>query len=90
MRDLLAYLSTLNGVSIGPLKQAETAVTKQQVDAVEHPVKGDWPNYNGTTDGNRNSALDQINGKNVVKLQLRWAYPSDRSRSGARRRPFGR
>jgi PQQ-dependent dehydrogenase (methanol/ethanol family) len=74
-RDLLAYLSTLNGVSVGPLKLAETAVTKEQVDAVAHPAKGNWPNYNGTTDGNRNSTLDQINVKNVAKLQLQWAYP---------------
>src|ERR1019366_9324149 len=74
-RDLLAYLSTLNGVGVGPLKQAQTAVTKEQVDAVAHPAKGNWPNYNGTTDGNRNSGLDQINLKNVAKLQLQWAYP---------------
>jgi PQQ-dependent dehydrogenase (methanol/ethanol family) len=74
-RDLLAYLSTLNGVGVGPLKQVETAVTKEQVDAVVHPAKGNWPNYNGTTDGNRHSELDQLNVKNVAKLQLQWAYP---------------
>jgi PQQ-dependent dehydrogenase (methanol/ethanol family) len=74
-RDLLAYLSTLNGVGVGPLKQAEAAVTKEQVDAVAHPARGNWPNYNGSTDGNRNSGLDQINLKNVGKLQLQWTYP---------------
>ena len=74
-RDLLAYLSTLNGVGVGPLKQAQVAVSKEQIDAVAHPAKGNWPNYNGTTDGNRNSALDQINVKNIAKLQLQWAYP---------------
>ncbi|MDP9052381.1 MAG: PQQ-binding-like beta-propeller repeat protein [Acidobacteriota bacterium] len=74
-RDLLAYLSTLNGVNAGPLKQSQVPVTKQQVDAVAHPAKGNWPNYNGTTDGNRNSELDQINLKNVAKLQLEWTYP---------------
>jgi PQQ-dependent dehydrogenase (methanol/ethanol family) len=73
-RDLLAYLSTLNGVGVGPLKQAEAAVAQAAIDAVAHPANGNWPNYNGTTDGNRNSGLDQINLKNVAKLQLQWAY----------------
>ncbi len=73
-RDLLAYLSTLNGVGVGPLKQAEALVTQEQVEAVAHPAKGNWPNYNGAADGNRNSALDQINVSNVAKLQLQWAY----------------
>lgn len=74
-RDLLAYLSTLNGVGVGPLKQAEAPITNQQVDAVAHPANGNWPNYNGSTDGNRNSGLDQIGLKNVAKLQLEWSYP---------------
>ena len=39
-----------------------------------HPAKGDWPNYNGTLDGNRNSALDQINQQNVAKLAAQWVY----------------
>ena len=73
-RDLLAYLSSLNGVGVGPLKQAEAAVPQEDIDAVAHPAKGNWPNYNGTADGNRNSALDQINLKNVAKLQLQWTY----------------
>jgi PQQ-dependent dehydrogenase (methanol/ethanol family) len=74
-RDLLAYLSTLNGVGVGPLKQAETAIPQAAIEAVAHPAKGNWPNYNGTTDGNRNSGLNQINLKNVAKLQLQWTYP---------------
>ena len=36
--------------------------------------KGDWPTYNGTLDGNRNSSLDQVNLSNVSKLQLQWIY----------------
>jgi PQQ-dependent dehydrogenase (methanol/ethanol family) len=74
-RDLLAYLSTLNGVGVGPVKEAQAPVTRQQVDAVVYPAKGNWPNYNGTPDGNRNSPLDQIDQKNVAKLQLKWTYP---------------
>jgi PQQ-dependent dehydrogenase (methanol/ethanol family) len=74
-RDLLAYLSTLNGVGVGPIKGDAAPVAQEQVEAVAHPAKGNWPGYNGTPDGNRNSALNQINLKNVRKLQLQWAYP---------------
>ena len=64
-RDLLAYLATLIGVGVGPLKQAQPPVAPTDITAVQHPAKGNWPNYNGTLDGNRNSPLDQINGTNV-------------------------
>ena len=73
--NLLAYLSTLNGVRVGALKDAEAPVDKPEIDAVEHPAKGNWPSYNGTLDGNRNSPLDQINSGNAAKLQLQWVYP---------------
>ncbi|HEY4380651.1 MAG TPA: PQQ-binding-like beta-propeller repeat protein [Acidobacteriaceae bacterium] len=73
-RNLLAYLATLNGVGVGALQQAQAAVPVPDVAAVEHPAQGNWPNYNGTLDGNRNSALSQINAKNVSKLQLQWTY----------------
>jgi PQQ-dependent dehydrogenase (methanol/ethanol family) len=74
-RNLLAYLSTLNGVGVGALKTAQANVTQADVAAVAHPAKGNWPSYNGTVDGNRSSPLDQINTKNVSKLQLQWMYP---------------
>jgi PQQ-dependent dehydrogenase (methanol/ethanol family) len=74
-RNLLAYLSTLKGVGVGALKQAEAPTAKPEIDAVEHPAKGNWPSYNGTLDGNRNSPLDQINLTNASKLQLQWTYP---------------
>lgn len=73
-RDLLAYLSTLTGAGVGPVKEAAT-VTPAQVAAVAHPAKGNWPNYNGSPDGNRNSPLDQINQKNAARMQLQWTYP---------------
>jgi PQQ-dependent dehydrogenase (methanol/ethanol family) len=73
-RNLLAYLSTLTGVGVGPLKESQPPVAAAQIDAVQHPGKGNWPNYNGTLDGNRNSMLDQINLKDVAKLQLQWTY----------------
>lgn len=74
-RNLLAYLSTLNGVGVGALKQAEAPAAKPAIDAVEHPAKGNWPSYNGTLDGNRSSPLDRINLTNASKLRLQWTYP---------------
>jgi PQQ-dependent dehydrogenase (methanol/ethanol family) len=74
MRDLLAYLSTLNGVGAGPARTVQGSIPQADVDAVAHPGKGNWPNYNGAEDGNRNSALDQIDRKDVSKLQLQWDF----------------
>jgi PQQ-dependent dehydrogenase (methanol/ethanol family) len=74
-RDLLAFLSRLSGVGVGPLPGPATAATPAEIDQVEHPKKGDWPTYNGTLDGNRYSTLDQINRQNVSKLQLQWTFP---------------
>ena len=34
----------------------------------------DWPSYNGETRGNRYSALNQINRKNVAKLAPKWVF----------------
>ena len=74
-RDLLAYLSTLTGTGVGALKEAVPAASKAETDAVSRPRKGDWPSYNGSLDGNRDSPLEQINASSVSKLQLQWMYP---------------
>jgi PQQ-dependent dehydrogenase (methanol/ethanol family) len=76
-RDLLAYLSTLNGVGIGPSRVAQAAATPAEVLAVEHPTVGNWPGYNGGPSGNRYSELRQVNAKNVGALTLQWTYPMD-------------
>jgi PQQ-dependent dehydrogenase (methanol/ethanol family) len=74
-RDLLAFLSRLSGAGVGPLADTQQpAATQAQIDQVERPKGGDWPTYNGTLDGNRHSALDQINQQNVARLQLQWTY----------------
>ncbi len=67
-RNLIAYLSTLAGSGSGPLmmEQTERTVTDQR--------PGQWPTYNGTPEGNRHSALTQINTANVKNLQLEWVY----------------
>jgi len=73
-RDLIAFLSRLNGIETGPLPESQTAVTQEDIDRISHPREGDWPTYNGTLDGNRHSNLNQVNLKNVSKLHLQWTY----------------
>ena len=43
----------------------------------ESPVspKMDWPRYDGSLTGNRNSGLDQINASNVQSLTMKWMFP---------------
>jgi len=36
--------------------------------------QADWPTYNGQIGGNRWSALDQIDKRNVTRLRPRWMY----------------
>jgi PQQ-dependent dehydrogenase (methanol/ethanol family) len=75
-RDLLAYLSRLDGVGVGPLAGIEPpAPTPAEIDQIERPKPGDWPTYNGALDGNRYTHLDQISADNVAKLQLQWTFP---------------
>ena len=74
MRDLLAYLSTLKGVGVGALAAPQPPVSRAEIDQIAHPRQGDWPSYNGTLDGNRNSRLNQINLQNAAKLELQWTY----------------
>jgi len=67
-RDLIAYLSTLAGITPG-------AVTSGGAPAGELVERaGEWPTYNGVLNGNRHSTLDQIHTKNVSRLQLKWSY----------------
>jgi PQQ-dependent dehydrogenase (methanol/ethanol family) len=73
-RSLIAYLETLRGVGVGPLASLLPPVTPAQVDQVLHPRNGDWPTYNGTVDGTRDSSLNQITLDNAAKLQLQWVY----------------
>jgi PQQ-dependent dehydrogenase (methanol/ethanol family) len=72
-RDLLAYLGGLLGVPLGP-QAGGAEPSAQAVAAVMRPAKGQWPSYNGTSAGNRYSALDQINRTNVRGLALQWSF----------------
>ena len=73
-RDLIAFLSRLGGAAVGPLAESQGEASQAEIDQISHPAKGDWPTYNGTLDGNRHSALDQVNLNTVPKLQSQWAY----------------
>ena len=74
LRDVVAFLNGLKGVSVGPLTEPQSPPTQEEIEEIVHPRKGDWPTYNGTLDGNRFSHLDQVNLSNVAKLQLQWTY----------------
>jgi PQQ-dependent dehydrogenase (methanol/ethanol family) len=74
LRDLIAYLSTLAGVSTGPVPLAEP-VAPDAIAAVLRPRSGDWPGYNGAPGGNRFSSLTDINTRNIAGLQSAWVHP---------------
>jgi PQQ-dependent dehydrogenase (methanol/ethanol family) len=73
-RDLVAFLSSLNGVSLGPNTAAHEEISQKGIDQVLHPKAGDWPSYAGTVDGNRYSALNRISAQNVSTLQPAWIH----------------
>jgi PQQ-dependent dehydrogenase (methanol/ethanol family) len=73
-RDLIAFLSGLNGVATGPGPAAPSVATPAGIAAVNAPKAGDWPTYSGNVDGNRYSPLDAINVRNVSQLRLEWLH----------------
>jgi len=73
-QDLVAYLSSLSGISAGPLEFEADPPDAKAIDAVLHPKTGEWPGYNRTPAGNRYSTLAQINTTNAKDLQLQWVY----------------
>ena len=73
-RDLVAFLSRLDGVPIGPNLEAKQKVTSQAIDQVLHPKLGDWPTYSGNVNGNRYSLFGSINVRNVSSLRPAWIH----------------
>ena len=75
-RDLLAYLSRLDGVKPGspPAAAHVAAVTAEDIERILHPRRGEWPTYHGDIRGNRYSPLEQIDRTTVAGLQLQWSY----------------
>lgn len=72
-RDLLAYLSSLNGSA--PASNGNTAtIPSEAARAILDPAPDDWVTHYGNLNGNRRSELKQIDRKNVAKLQVQWVY----------------
>ncbi|WP_051669701.1 PQQ-binding-like beta-propeller repeat protein [Bryobacter aggregatus] len=73
-RNLVAYLSRLNGIPEGPLPQESAPVSRADRDRVQKPAAGEWPGYHGLPSGNRHSELAQITTLNAAKLKPAWSY----------------
>lgn len=69
-RDLLAYMSTLKKVPVGPQPMEYQLPANPPYTARWE----DWPTYDGRPDGNRYSGLSQINTENVDDLQAQWIF----------------
>jgi PQQ-dependent dehydrogenase (methanol/ethanol family) len=74
LRNLVAFLSGLKGVGVGPLSELQSPPAVAEIQEIVHPRNGGWPTYNGTLDGNRFSQLDQVNLNSIRNLQLQWTY----------------
>ncbi|MBI2685927.1 MAG: PQQ-binding-like beta-propeller repeat protein [Acidobacteria bacterium] len=74
-RDVIAYLSSLTGVSAGKPGAAIAGEGGPAFARIAAPKPGDWPSYHGKLTGNRHSELNQINPANVKNLALQWVFP---------------
>ena len=73
-RSLLAYLTSLDGVRVGPVADRSTQVSAAEIDRIMRPQPGEWPSYDGSPSGNRYSSLTQINRRTVSRLQAKWIF----------------
>ncbi len=73
-RDLLAYLSRLDGIPVASLQTETSPIPAEAIQQILNPQQGDWPSYNGALSANRHSALTQIGTGNVSRLKLAWTY----------------
>jgi PQQ-dependent dehydrogenase (methanol/ethanol family) len=74
-RDLLAFLSSLDGVHVGSNSAAMAPVPPETIRAIAQPNPADWPTYSGDVRGNRYSSLREINERNVSSLRQAWVHP---------------
>ncbi len=72
--NLVAYLSTLNGITTGPSLQGAGPITAAEIRKIHQPAPGEWPGYHGLPSGNRHSPLTQINKGNATQLTPAWSY----------------
>jgi PQQ-dependent dehydrogenase (methanol/ethanol family) len=75
LRDLMAFLSTLGGISVGARPAEQAAITPAAIDAIVHPKPQDWPTYSGNVSGNRYSDLAGITTRNIAALRPAWIHP---------------
>lgn len=73
-QDLIAYLSTLGGVTTGPVRGPLPPAPAIEIARVQRPASGEWPGYHGLPSGNRHSDLKQIHTGNAANLQPAWSY----------------
>jgi PQQ-dependent dehydrogenase (methanol/ethanol family) len=73
-RNLIAYLSRLTGIVPGRVQTETGTVSQIDMNRILNPQPGEWPTYHGRLNANRHSTLDQINARNVGRLQLQWTY----------------
>lgn len=66
-------LTTFNAASPGAAPDVARRVTTERIAAAHHEPQN-WLTYYGTYDGQRYSALDQINTSNVRDLKVAWAF----------------
>jgi PQQ-dependent dehydrogenase (methanol/ethanol family) len=83
LRDVMAFLSRLTGVTPGGLSNVEgrTRVegplgseTGLDFSRILKPRTGEWPTFHGNVSGNRYSELTQINRTNVSRLGVKWTF----------------
>lgn len=76
LQNLIAYLSRMSGLPVGPLTgvRGNTAVQDFDFQRILNPKPGEWLSYNGTLSGNRYSDLKHITTANVERLALKWSY----------------
>jgi len=73
-RDLIAYLSRLDGIPTGPLRPAPPPPSPAEIARIHFPEPGEWPGYHGAPGANRHSPLAGITTKNAAQLRLAWMY----------------
>ncbi len=73
-QNLIAYLSALNGVPVGPLAADSTPAPVRDTQRIHQPQPGAWPGYHGLPSANRHSPLRQIDLSNASKLKPAWSY----------------
>lgn len=74
MRDLVAFMKSLEPTGSGRAPAAEIRVNGPSLEQIVKPPEGSWPTYHGNVSGNRHSPLNQINARNVDRLAPAWLY----------------